>query len=377
MRTFYRLLIAPGYSLVIIGAMATPTHVRAAPDHAHENAQCIAELAAFTRESDEPGFSSGNCLNQIARQGYAASATAPDLIALLDRLPGNIASKAIETLGYIGEPSSAAAIASFATASDERLALAALDALWRMRAVNQLPLVEQVERTHWYGPVRRFAAATRQSLATGDDIGFPDIWRDSERVGDVRIGKFPIVFGRWPSNPFQRCSGWRVAGNDFTSQSPDATQAYPADPAFSEVTRGVVTSLPTPSGLLHGIDRGEFGGGLVFAASDGTPPLRLSEQNVIALLPYRGNNVLAVVGLIHMIAIDGAVLLVDFSQPYKPRIRQRLRLPGVPSLVFELADGWLLVLHDGHSVALDHDLQLREAGECLPADGENPNDVTY
>ena len=73
-----------------------------------------------------------------------------------------------------------------------------------------------------------------------------------------------------------------------------------------------VMTVKTPSGVLTGHDRGEFGGGLLYFADDKTEPEILHQLNMIAIIESEAPGVYwGVSGLNHMIPGKGTIQRID------------------------------------------------------------------
>lgn len=328
-------------------------------------ARCDASMTTATGNPEGGIFPDlSDCLTTLARMGEAASSAVPWLSERLPALPPAAASAVIDTLGHIGNAQAVPTVLAYLQASDDRLALAATGALWRLRADAAIDALRTTERTHWYRPVREFAGTVRRAMETHDLSVFPEAWlRDTYRR--VSVGGYANGWQAWPRTyepNDQRCLRWQHLGMAFARG--DADTPPPADASAHAQFSAITTTLHIDGGRLHGIDHGEFGGGLHYQSGE-APPIRLTQQNVQALLRLNDTQTLALVGLAHMLDPGGEVLVIDTTLPQTPRIDRRVRLPSVPDLVFPVPEGWLIVMASGETVLLGKDLTLHEAGECI------------
>jgi hypothetical protein len=100
--------------------------------------------------------------------------------------------------------------------------------------------------------------------------------------------------------------------------------------------------LGVARGFLVGVDRGEFGGGLWWLATDGSSREPISNRNVRAILRTREQQVIALVGLAHLSLDEGAVLELS-SAAGRWQVARSIDLGSVP-LDVSLEPGGALIL---------------------------------
>jgi hypothetical protein len=309
------------------------------------------------------------CTDRLARMGEAARHAAPRLLQALPEVDQDSRNVLLATLGHLGDAAVVPALMSALRSHDDREVTAALEALWRLAATESLPMIRDVAARHWLAPVRDFAGNVAAAMAGGDatavEAVLADPWRGDSPSGRHLFGLPSIQAGYGERG----CRVWRVDGVEIAHGEgvvgPD--HALGALAAEVEDLSGIV---PLGGGHLIGSNAGVWGGALYYR-DEGGRLARISDDNVVALLPHTPGQALALVG--HFLPTDpGGWLLVLSAPPGAvPRIVDRRRLPSAPRRVQALGGGWLVTLHVGVGVLIDRDLGLREA-ECAQRFGQTP-----
>jgi hypothetical protein len=110
-------------------------------------------------------------------------------------------------------------------------------------------------------------------------------------------------------------------------------------------------------GVVLGINRGEWGGGLL-VRTDAGQRVDLDKENVAGLLALPDGDALAALGLGHMGDPDGWIVRVS-ARDGEPRIVARTRLPWAPNLTRATRAGWLVTMANDQAVLVQPDLSLQ------------------
>jgi hypothetical protein len=254
---------------------------------------------------------------------------------------------------------------------DDREVTASLESIWRLQAHAALPAIDQVRTDHWFSPVRAFAEQVAVALRTGIDAPLRATLVGTDR-GYTESGRHLSGLPLYRGNP----------APGICPPEDDIRQAVmyemfeseiPVDPQLRARlgdVEGLTDVREFASGLLYGIDKGEFGGGLGFQSANGqrTP---LSTANVTGLLSAGPEHMIAVTGLAHMSDPGGWLLLVEADARHDVKITQRVRLPSAPQHLLNAgkpnsAGAWRIRLAVGIEVQVAPDLSLTE-GPCIAA----------
>ena len=147
----------------------------------------------------------------------------------------------------------------------------------------------------------------------------------SDAPGDLRVWVEVEPFAS--GSPEMGCANRSTAGE----WSVALDQGHPVVRPYDRLARGDTTTLKTAYGLLVGIDKGEWGGGLSGHSGDGTAPYKLSDENIHSLLAIEG-GVLAIAGLAHLGLDQGSILILR-AQDQRWRVERSLKLDGAPMAV--------------------------------------------
>jgi hypothetical protein len=103
-------------------------------------------------------------------------------------------------------------------------------------------------------------------------------------------------------------------------------------------------SLRVANGMLFGADKGEFGGGLWFAANSPTTsePVHLSRENVTGIFPV-SNGAIVITGLAHAGLNRGVVYLATTGLSGEWALIRIAELPAAPRAQVQEADSSVLV----------------------------------
>jgi len=300
-----------------------------------------------------------NCLDPLARIGGDAATAVPRLREWAGSAEPGSRNMVIATFGYVADASAIPFLEDRLASADERDVAAGLESLWRLRAISSIPAIREVGRSHWYGPVREFARRVADALEKGDSRAVQGaLVRDSreesltsKHVWGVRL--HDAAQRRW-------CVAWRVDGKvvDERHRLGVAPGMLSAQGLRADEVR---TAMALGDGLLYGIDKGEFGGGLVYRDGTGSEQ-RLTDENTVALVPRNG-DALAFVGLAHLMDRGGAILRIGRNGGNIGIVEGR-RLPSAPVSVYAIDNGWLVETASHLGVVVRPDLTLAEA-ECV------------
>lgn len=297
-----------------------------------------------------------DCLDPLARMGRSASSMVPNLQTWLKSASADNSNMILATLGYVGDASVIPLLESKLASQDERDVTASLESLWRLKSASSLPRIRALSEQHWYAPVREFAERVVNALLSGThgpvnsalDRGFRE-----ESLTSKHVWGLPLDHQK--KRPW--CVAWRVNGklieknSRFESDSGLLRQHQSALDGLNAVTQ-------LGNGLLFGINKGEFGGGLIFQSEAGKRS-SLSAENVVALVPHSDGRVLGLIGLAHMMDTGGSILVIGTEAGF-PTILQLKRLPSAPESVYSTDSGWLVEMASHGAVLLKQDMSLTE-----------------
>jgi HEAT repeat protein len=304
------------------------------------------------------------CTDRLARMGEAARSAAPRLLRALPEADQDSRNVLIATLGHLGDAAVVPALIPALRSHDDREVTAALEALWRLAATESLPMIRDVASRHWLAPVRDFAGHVAAAMEGGDAAAVEAMLADPWR-GDSPSGRHLFGLPSMQAGYGERaCRVWRVDGVEITH----GESVVVPDHALAAEVEDLSGIVPLGGGHLVGSNAGVWGGALDYR-DEGGRLVRISDDNVVALLPHTPAQALALVG--HFLPTDpGGWLLVLTATPGAvPRIVDRRRLPSAPRMVQSLGGSWLVTLHAGAGVLIDRELGLREA-ECAQRFGE-------
>ena len=299
-----------------------------------------------------------SCLNHLARAGAAAAGSVPLLEEWLEKATLDTSNQILATLGYLGDRSVVPLLESKLYSNDDREVTASLESLWRLRSKESLPRIRQVASKHWYSTVREFASLVANALETGNGAAV-EAALDRAFRNDELASKH--VWGLSMENDKKRkdCVAWKVDDNLIEYEEYLRTDAALLR-KYQHSVDGLSQVAETAKGVFLGINKGEFGGGLVYQDLNGKKS-DLSPENVVALLPRSDGSVLALVGLAHLIDRGGSILEIATDQSV-PRVVASRRLPSAPNAVYRVKQGWLVNLASNETVLLKADLSLSEVG---------------
>ena len=299
-----------------------------------------------------------SCLNHLARAGAAAAGSVPLLEEWLEKATLDTSNQILATLGYLGDRSVVPLLESKLDSNDDREVTASLESLWRLRSKESLPRIHQVASEHWYSTVRTYASLVVTALETGDGTAV-EAALDRAFRNDELASKH--VWGLSMANEKRRkdCIAWQVDDNLIEYEEYLRTDAALLR-KYQHSVDGLSQVAETSNGVFLGINKGEFGGGLVYQDRIGKKS-DLSPENVVALLPRSDGSVLALVGLAHLMDRGGSILEIATDQSV-PRVVASRRLPSAPNAVYRVKQGWLVNLASNEAVLLKVDLSLSEVG---------------
>lgn len=149
----------------------------------------------------------------------------------------------------------------------------------------------------------------------------------------------------------------------------------PGDVSISRVStriydHHVELRMETPSGILIGEDRGEWGGSLSLLDAKGAPPKKILDKNVLRILQEK-SAFLVITGSLP--ANEGSVWLYSNVGSRGWLIEKKTDLHGYPNVIQKSNDGILLV--DGDGVYLLNDaFKVRQLAD-LPLMQTHPNSI--
>ncbi|MGH8028779.1 MAG: hypothetical protein ACREO3_02475 [Arenimonas sp.] len=350
-----RLLMKQGSALVIDAVLEECHELLGTPGHPGRGDSLQLVL----------GF--GGCLEPLARMGPAGRRAAPWLVERVAVVDADARNLLLATLGYLGDHDAVPVLVSALRSDDERDVTASLESLWRLRATEALLDVRVVARSHWYAPVRGFAARVGTALGGGATAPVEATLASPDRRGSL-VDRHVWGLHARKARPVPTCVVWQVGGEQLRQR--DDFESTPEVEAWADDIKGAAHVLPFAGGVLLGIDKGEFGGGLVLRMRDGAQ-LELADENVQALLPLADGDVIAVVG--HDVPVDhgGAVLRLS-AHPAPAHIVERHRLPSAPLLAQPASGGWLVPMASHEALLLRRDLSFAQA-TCVSAEREAGN----
>lgn len=247
------------------------------------------------------------CLLKLTRFRASPDIIGPRLLEFTNSHNGAEAALAIGVIAQVGyQPAEPRLIAALSS-PDWRVTYAAAAALGVLGLPNAAPALEETSRTHWLPEVRRQAQQSLDAIKAGTHLQSKTTWEL------VNNGISDVVT---EDEANHSCKTWRWRGQSI---SPPLT---------------VLRSVQFKTGKLTAIDQGEWGGGLDWSPSSGTPQ-PLLKDNVSSLVPIEG-GALALAGLAHM----------SFNYGYVVRARQTTtgwdvqevaRLPGRFSAISAIA----------------------------------------
>ena len=107
--------------------------------------------------------------------------------------------------------------------------------------------------------------------------------------------------------------------------------------------RGRRSVLKFSDSWLLGFDAGEFGGGLWLSNADGSETRRISEDNVMGMVPI-GDEILVLLGLAHMDFDYGNALILSQPHGMNVGLEHAIHLDGEPRAYAKDSDGSVLVV---------------------------------
>jgi HEAT repeat protein len=113
-------------------------------------------------------------IGMLGGNGYAAG---PSIETYLGDHRWDVRVEAAKTLGEIGYAPAEPALRKTLTNDDDwKLAYASALALASLDAEASLASLDDVQKTHWYPPVRKIALAVKRHIESGEELAEPDWW---------------------------------------------------------------------------------------------------------------------------------------------------------------------------------------------------------
>ena len=242
----------------------------------------LAQCSAYSGK--RPGMMLEGCLNPLARMGAGARRAMPWLLGALDKPDPDY--MLITTLGYIGDRSVIPALVLQLQSTDDRNVSASLEALWRLHATESIPMIRSVATLHWYGPIRDFASSVAAALSGG-----PDAPVELALHHNLRPDSLVDVLSSYRQRYIKDCAEWRVGDRKIEGDDAIGTPANVLAQLHCK-TQGAAFAIPFADGTLAGINKDEFGGGLLYL-SRLSKRFDLSDANVVGLVPRGDGDALA------------------------------------------------------------------------------------
>ncbi len=312
-------------------------------------------------------------LRDIAALRENGRSAGPVVATLLSDPDWDVRVAAARTLGYIDYQAGGTVLrGALADPNDWRLVYVAAESLGRLHDRSAVLDLKKVEAAHW-SPVVRQSAHKAVDVILGRDAytsrwhpsNFPFEYFEYQNASfgpadDDGSGATAAKFENEPGvlTPEERekikCS-FEIVGYDEKGRNSHPVMAVPS------------CAFRVPGGYLVGIDRGEWGGQLMFRSEEGKCEVLLGKNtHGIHRLPF---GIVALTGLAHMFMNSGVIYRVTLEAGHAPTAKPWKQLPGAPRRSGKLKDGSLYVSCHGGDVIITPQGEIKAAPERA---GEHP-----
>ncbi len=245
------------------------------------------------------------------------------------------AAGAVGDIGHVGAAD--ALIQLLAHEEDWRLVFRAARSLGTLRSKAALPALAQVAQGHWYPPVRQAAQAAIKAVKA--ENGAASEATRSDPNDALNNGPFGYERAGAELETLEEADADRLRlPLDAAQHAPVPLQVQAKD---GTVTTEQARAVKVPGGHLVGVDRGEFGGEILLIDPQGLQHV-IAHANTEALYQTSAGLV-AVTGLAHMWANDGALFKLIPAPEGRWTLTKWRILPGAPDFSRLLQDGRLLI----------------------------------
>lgn len=320
-------------------------------------------------------------LRDLAETGLAGHDAGLEVSKLLKHKDWDIRIGAARTLGFIGYNKSVnALLVLLDDPADVQLHWVAIESLGRLLAKSARKRLGEIERTHWYPPVRLAAKRALSHIDTATPY-----------VSNVNASVFqPEYFAyQWIGEDVPDCArpilGMTSESSDrklYAEVAPEKlkTLAYktiqlsygPPEDAKPDPDTGItavtienmvehredLTQIPevalrVEQGWLAGSNRGEWGGELMYIADNGAQQL-ITRSNIEDIYQL-GDRLVATTGIAHLSINEGMIIELERSKSGVWTSTPWRRLPGAPvaSGLVETGELFVKVVNGGGLLVSD------------------------
>lgn len=330
-------------------------------------------------------------LGRISSRGLASRDAGVEVVKLLgNEYPLSMRLEAARTLGVIGYKEAAdELIALLWNSQDVRINDASAESLGKLKVSEAIIPLQKIQQSHWYPPVRETAVVALERIhgtyaepEQGDmqmmHFGqFESIEPCKEITLEARKESTLTKLYRHTSPEKIEKLTFESEVLSYTANNEEEQKAEAesnGETPIIEVNAGNMIEIRTPTeeipdvalrienGWLAGVDRGEWGGDLVFVGDDGKSE-RILATNIEDIYAF-GESYVAVTGLSHLGMSEGAVIKINQVDGGGWSSEVWRVLPSAPSRSWFVETGELYIeAYSGGSLLLSTNGDFRMA-EC-------------